>query len=65
MIKVQVHSKDISKIVHVTSGVQLSFYELSRILFVCKENKNNDFIEQFFSSSAHMLWCAAIMERVS
>ncbi len=27
--------------------VQLQFYEATRILFVCKENKNNDFIQQF------------------
>ncbi len=36
--------------VHVTSVVQLWFYEATRILFVRKENKNKDFIQQFFSS---------------
>ncbi len=50
MIKVQKRSKDIGKIIHVTSGVQLEFYEATRILFVRKENKNSDFIQQFVSS---------------
>ncbi len=40
-------SKDIGKIVHVTSVVQLQFYETLRILFVRKEHKNKDFIQQF------------------
>ncbi len=39
--------KDIVKIVHVTSVVQPSFYEAMRIYFVCEENKNNNFIQQF------------------
>ncbi len=33
--------------------------------FVHKESKNNDFIQQFFSSSSHLLQRAAIVERVS
>ncbi len=37
----QTCSKDIGKIIHVTSGVQPQFYEATRIIFVCKENKNN------------------------
>ncbi len=37
----QKRSKDISKIVHVTSVVQQKFYESMRILFVRKENNNN------------------------
>ncbi len=36
-------SKDISKTVHVTSGVQLQFCKATRILFVLKENQNNLF----------------------
>ncbi len=44
MFKVQIGSKDIVKIAHVTSVVQLQFFEAIRILFVCKENKNNNFI---------------------
>ncbi len=38
--------------------VQPKFYEATRILFVCQENKNNDFVLQFFSSSSHppSLW---------
>ncbi len=47
--KAQKRSKDIVKIVHVTSLVQPEFDETTRILFVHKENKNNDFIQQFFS----------------
>ncbi len=47
MFKVQKGSKDIVKIVHVTSVVQPYFYEAMRIPFVCKENKDNDFIQQF------------------
>ncbi len=45
MVKAQKCSKDIFKIV--TSVVQQYFYVLllaTRILFVHKENKNNDFI---------------------
>ncbi len=41
MINAQKCSKDIGKIVHVTSGVQPLFYEATRILFVRKENSNN------------------------
>ncbi len=48
-IKAQKHSKEISRIIHVTLVVQLLFYEATRILFVCKENKSNDFIQQFAS----------------
>jgi len=40
-----------NKIVYVTPVVQLYFYEATIILFVWKENKNNDFIQQFYSSS--------------
>ncbi len=49
-VKAQKGSKDIVKIVHVTSVVQPSFYEATRILFVSKEKKSNDFIQQFLSS---------------
>ncbi len=45
--KAQKGSKDIIKIVHVTSVAQPQCYEATRILLVCKENKNNDFIQQF------------------
>ncbi len=38
-----------------TSGVQQLFYEATRILFVSKENKNKDFVQQFFSSSSRLL----------
>ncbi len=42
--------KDIIKIVHLPSVVQSELYEATRILLVCKENKNNEFIQQFVSS---------------
>ncbi len=45
-IKVQKRSKDIIKIIHVTSVVQPLFYEAPRIYFVHKEN---NFIQQFVS----------------
>ncbi len=37
-VNAQKRSKDIGKMVHVTSVVQPSFYEDTRILFVQKEN---------------------------
>ncbi len=50
MINVQKHSKDIVKIICDISGSTVNL----RILFVCKENKNNDFIQQFLSSASHL-----------
>ncbi len=38
--QVRKRSKDIGKIVHVTSVAQLQFCEATRILFVGKENNN-------------------------
>ncbi len=35
--------KSIARVVHQPSVVQSEFYEATRILFVCKENKNNNF----------------------
>ncbi len=46
-VKAQKSMKDIVKIVHLPSVVQSEFYEATRILFVHKENKHNDFIQQF------------------
>ncbi len=37
MLKAQKSSKNVIKIVHVTSVVQPLFYEATRIIFVCKE----------------------------
>ncbi len=53
--KAQKGIKDIVKIVHVTSLFQPQCYEATRILFVCKENKMNDFFQQFllFRVSLH------------
>jgi len=38
--------KDIVKIVHLPSVVQSEFNEATRTLFMCKEHKNNNFIQQ-------------------
>ncbi len=51
MFKDQKGSKDIVKIVHVTSVVQPYCYEATRILCVCNENKNKEFYD-FFSSGS-------------
>ncbi len=42
-VKAQKSMKGIVKIVHLPSVVQSEFYEVTRILFVQKENKNNNF----------------------
>ncbi len=42
--------KSIAKILHPPSVVQSECYEATRILFLRKENKNNDYIQQFVSS---------------
>ncbi len=42
-VKVQKSMKSIARVVHLPSVVQSEFYEATRILFVRKENKNNDF----------------------
>ncbi len=43
-VKAQKSMKGIVKIVHLPSVVQSECYEATRILFVCKEIKNYDFI---------------------
>ncbi len=62
MIKAQIRSKEVVKIIHVTSVVQPLYYEAMRILFVRKVNKNNDFIERFVSSASP---CSAILESIT
>ncbi len=44
-VKVQKSMKDIVQIVHLPSGVQSECYEAMRIIIVCKENKNDNFIQ--------------------
>ncbi len=51
-VKAQKRSKEIIKIVHVTSVVQPVFYEATRILFVRKKPQNNEYIQQFVSSES-------------
>ncbi len=57
MIKAQKRSKDIVKITHVTSGVNDNFSKLRDCILCAKENKNNDFIQQFVSSTLGTLIC--------
>ncbi len=52
MFKAQKESKDIIKIVHVTSAVQPYLYEAMRILFVHKEMKITTLLNDFFSSGS-------------
>ncbi len=42
-VEVQKIMKSIAGEVHLPSVVQSEFYEATRVLFVCKEYKNNDF----------------------
>ncbi len=58
--KPQKGSKVIIKIVHVTSVVQLYYYEAMTILSVCKENNNNDLIQQFLLFRVS-LWRASML----
>ncbi len=51
-VKVQKSMKDKVRIVHLPSVVQSECYEATRILFVHKENTNDDFIQQFVSSAS-------------
>ncbi len=51
-VKAQKSMKDIIKIVHLPSVVQSEFYEATRILFVCKENENNDLFNNLHHRSA-------------
>ncbi len=48
--KAQKGSDDIIKITHVTSVIQPQFYEPTRKIIMCKENINNDFIQQFLQT---------------
>ncbi len=46
-VKAQKSMKNIIKIVLLPSVVQSELHEVTRIIFVPKENKYNDFIQQF------------------
>ncbi len=59
MFKAQKESKDIIKIVHVTSAVQPYLYEAMRILFVHKENESNNFIKWFL-----LFWVSSLPKEV-
>ncbi len=45
-VKVQKSMKSIVRVVHLPSVVESEFYNATRILFVCKENKNNYFFSK-------------------
>ncbi len=47
-VEVQKRIKSIARILHLPSVIQSEFYEATRIHFVHKENKNNDFYNDFF-----------------
>ncbi len=58
MLKAQKGTKTIDKIVHVTSVVQPKYYK-NTFCVQKKPNKNNDFVQQFFSRESP---CASILE---
>ncbi len=77
-INVQKRSKEISKIIHVSSGVQPSFYTATRILFIHKEITTNKIttlfnnchpIVPFWRVSTehkqHILFCVRWTRRIS
>ncbi len=51
-VKVQKNMKNIVKIIHLPSVVQSELNEATRTLFLRKENKYYDFIQQFVSSTS-------------
>ncbi len=61
-IKVQKSMKSIIRVVHLPSVVESEFYNATRILFVCKENKNNYFFQKCVSSlSLHVTVAYALL----
>ncbi len=60
MIKVQKRSKEIGKIIHVTSGVQLEFYEAMRILLYAKKTK----VRILFNSLSPLRQRSTILENI-
>ncbi len=64
-VKAQKSMKSIIRVVHLPSVVQSEFYEATRILFVCKENKNNDEkISTICLLSVSLCQCSAILESI-
>ncbi len=59
-VKAQKSMKGIVKIVHLPSVVLSELYEATIILFVRKENKNND----LFNNLSHLRHCSAILENI-
>ncbi len=56
--------KNIVKIVHLSSVVQSQFYEVTRILFVSKESKNNDIYSTICLLSVSLCQRSAILESI-
>ncbi len=54
--------KSIASEIHLPSVVQSEFYEATRILFVCKENKNKDFFStiRILSVTLALFWTLSI-----
>ncbi len=46
IVKVQKSMKSIVRVVHLPAVVQSEFYNATKIIFVRKENKNNDFFQK-------------------
>ncbi len=60
--QVHKHSKYICKTVHVTSVAQLQFCKTTIILFLCKENKNNNLLNHssppsYVFRTQERIWC--------
>ncbi len=63
-VKVHKNMKQIVKIVHLPSVVQSEFYEAMRIVFVRKENKNNDIYSTIHQISVSLCQRSAILKSI-
>ncbi len=63
-VKAQKSIKTIVRIVHLPSVVQSEFYEATRILFIRKENKNNDIYSTIRLLSVSLCQRSAILESI-
>ncbi len=61
-VNVQKNMKSIARIHHLPSVVQYDCYEVTRILFVRKQNKNNDFIQQLGTVMCPLRQRSSILE---
>ncbi len=61
-VKVQKNMKSIARILHLPSVVQSDCYAATRILFVWKKNKNNDFIQHLGTVTSPLSQRSGILE---